>query len=576
MRLKIDWISCLLTATAAGLCMTMAWTMLRASEHVHDAAGWVEHTRHVQSELANLHASLYRTQGLARAYALTHDPAARQETRQAMPLLPAGLAAVQRLTIDNPVQQQRLAAMNLMLDAYTAELQEMLRVLDAGGAAAARQRLAMGAPWRTEDALRNGITAALAHESDLLAARVEMQAVERDGLRQLIFGALAGTFALMLGAILILRLDRRRIAAAEARLAAQNAVLEQRVEERTRTLQHALARIELIFDAMSDGVNSLDRDFRYTYVSRRAGELLQRDPASMLGRCIWDLYPDLLHGEVHRLFDAALQSGQPQEGERLLENYNNVWYAFHIAPAPEGITVFFHDVTRRHMQEQRLREYSARMEQLSRRLIAVGEEQRRILARELHDEIGQGLTAIKFNFSALQAKGPATAARPAADGLELTDRIIAQVRDRMLELRPALLDDLGLTAAVDEYSLRQAARTGMRIDFAPALLLPRLPEEIETTAFRVVQEAIHNALRHAACHRIEVNLEAEDGSLLIEVRDDGKGLAATSPQDPARIGIAGMRERVALLGGRFSIDSPPGGGTVLRAALPLQHPVETA
>ena len=387
--------------------------------------------------------------------------------------------------------------------------------------------------------------------------------------------ALGGaTFLLLAVALLALRQDRRLRLEAETRLVALNANLESALQRRSAELESARAHRIAIFDAMSEGMHALNADWRYTFVSKRAGQLLERDPATMLGRRVWDLYPHLEHGEFRAACERVRTTSLAQEGELLLEEHAHVWYAYQIAPLDDGVAVYFRNVTRRKRQTIELAEYAARMEKLSRRLISVGEEQRRALARELHDDFGQNLAALKLDLGFLAQSGEAAMRARALGGIAVADRLIAGLRDRTLELRPPLLDDHGLAAAVTEYSARQSERSAVTIDYDPRpaeRLAP--PAEVALVAFRLVQESIHNALRYAACSRIEVRIEPEDGYLRVEVRDNGIGLRALAAADGAPgssgMGIDGMRERVALIGGRFAIDSLAGAGVAVRAALPL-------
>jgi signal transduction histidine kinase len=212
------------------------------------------------------------------------------------------------------------------------------------------------------------------------------------------------------------------------------------------------------------------------------------------------------------------------------------------------------------------REAEARMRELSRRLLVVQEEERRALARELHDEVGQQLGAIKLNLKALAA----TARDPTRieDGLAIVDATIAHIRDRALELRPALLDDLGLAAALEWLCRQQAQRSGTSIQFQ-ASPLPALPAELATALYRIAQEGITNALKHASASAIGVSLRTDGNRLDVEVADNGKGFDPATAA--AGIGLPGMRERASSLGGALGIDSKPGLGTKLFARFPLSN-----
>lgn len=205
--------------------------------------------------------------------------------------------------------------------------------------------------------------------------------------------------------------------------------------------------------------------------------------------------------------------------------------------------------------EQRLAE--SRLRELSRRLLRVQEEERRALARELHDEVGQLLGAIKLNLKALANGGPDGAAR-IRDGLEIVNATIAQIRDRALDLRPALLDDLGLAAALDWLCRQQAQRSGVAIAFA-STPLPTLAPDLATAVYRVAQEGITNALKHTRAGQIEIDIRAADDHLDLAITDNGQGFDITciSPG----VGLPGMRERIETLGGRLELKSTPGKGT---------------
>jgi signal transduction histidine kinase len=206
--------------------------------------------------------------------------------------------------------------------------------------------------------------------------------------------------------------------------------------------------------------------------------------------------------------------------------------------------------------EQRLAE--SRLRELSRRLLRVQEEERRALARELHDEVGQLLGAIKLNLKALSPGSDEKNAARIHDGLEIVDATIAQIRDRALDLRPALLDDLGLASALEWLCRQQAKRSGITISFT-ASPLPTLAPDLATAIYRIVQEGITNALKHAVASRIEITVLTTDGKVAVSIVDNGRGF--DSGVVAPGVGLPGMRERVDTLGGRLSLASAHNAGT---------------
>jgi signal transduction histidine kinase len=211
-----------------------------------------------------------------------------------------------------------------------------------------------------------------------------------------------------------------------------------------------------------------------------------------------------------------------------------------------------------------------RLKLLSQRLIEVEEVERRHLARELHDEVGQVLTALKLSLDAIDRIPPPAGQAHLRDARQHLDDLLARVRDLSLDLRPAMLDDLGLLAALLWLVDRYSHRTNIQIHIEHRGLDRRLAPTIETGAYRIVQEALTNVARHSGVTQATVRLWVEDGTLTIQIVDKGKGfdpgLAAT---DSARGGVLGMRERARLLGGDLTVESTPGEGTRVTAQLPV-------
>lgn len=234
------------------------------------------------------------------------------------------------------------------------------------------------------------------------------------------------------------------------------------------------------------------------------------------------------------------------------------------------------DVTERKNAEAQLRSYHERLKALSQQVLHTQETERRRLARELHDEIGQILTAIVLRLHQLKARcGPELHAM-LDDDLAVVNRAIEQVREMSLNLRPPVLDVLGLEAALRWYADNQRHRTGLDVQLVGHLDTEHFDPDLEIACFRVVQEALTNVVRHAKATRAWVELRQDENELNVTVRDDGVGFDVAAVQARAgrgrSFGVLSMQERVELLEGRLEIDSAPGRGTRIGARFPVARP----
>jgi PAS domain S-box-containing protein len=301
---------------------------------------------------------------------------------------------------------------------------------------------------------------------------------------------------------------------------------------------------------------------------------------------------DVLNGRPHLVRDLAVERSYPaarllyangyrsrlsvplQGRERVLGILNMLWRE------PDGPPMAQLEVIRQvgamvalALEKGRLFEevHAARerLEALSQRLLQVQEAERQHIARELHDEIGQALTALKLS---LDAAGSVSLkdvhARLQATQRQL-DELLGRVRNLALDLRPAMLDDLGLLPALVWLFERYGVQAGVHVNFEHRGLERRFNPEIETAAYRIVQEALTNVTRHAGVHEVTVRMWSDASNLCVQIVDHGAGFDAEAALGAGvTSGVAGMRERALLLGGRFTVESAPGKGTRVSAELP--------
>ena len=206
---------------------------------------------------------------------------------------------------------------------------------------------------------------------------------------------------------------------------------------------------------------------------------------------------------------------------------------------------------------------------LSARLLSAQEQERRAISRELHDEVGQSLSALLMEAGHAAASVPSGAAevRRHVDSIKrLAEASVQVIRNMTLLLRPSMLDDFGLVPALEWQAREVSKRTGLLVRVTAEESASELPEEHKTCIYRVVQEALHNCARHSQAQRVNVEVHQENSHIFLLVEDDGTGFDALRVRG---LGLAGMAERVNHLGGTFRVHSRPGGGTRLKAEIPL-------
>jgi PAS domain S-box-containing protein len=338
--------------------------------------------------------------------------------------------------------------------------------------------------------------------------------------------------------------------------------------------------------------NVFDQALEGIYRSSPEGRCLTANPAfaKMLG---YDSPQDIVLSvtdAAHQLFvdpaDRLRYSRQLEENE-IVRGYESqlvrkdgttIWVSASCRRVlgPDGNTLYFEgfveDITERKRAAQDLQRSFEQLRALAGRLQSAREEERKKVSREIHDELGQALTAIKMDLAlVLQALPPdkEPAAQRGKAAMMLLDQTVQTVRRIATELRPSMLDDLGLVAALEWAAEDFQARTGTKCGVSLPEEDIALDQERATALFRIFQETLTNIARHAAATEVNGRLSNQDGVLLLEVRDNGKGVNQEQLCAPTSLGILGMRERALLLGGDLTITGAPGQGTVVSARIPV-------
>lgn len=293
----------------------------------------------------------------------------------------------------------------------------------------------------------------------------------------------------------------------------------------------------------------------------------------------------LLHAdELHRSLPQASPHKTILE-KKMQAKDGSTWYAEFMLQqlGDDQLFSFVRDITKQKKTELALleanREFdktTAQLRELSDHLLDIREAERKNIAREIHDELGQQLTILKLDMSWLHKKlqkyEDAAVLKKTGDTLQLLNETIKTVRRIATELRPSMLDDLGLIEAIEWQSKEFGKRTGIRITFECSIPHLPVPGSIATSLFRIYQEALTNVARHAKARNVFSNLQLQDDQVILTIKDDGTGFDLQTIGVKKTLGLLGMKERTLMMGGRFAINSKAGEGTTIVITTSLQSP----
>jgi len=355
--------------------------------------------------------------------------------------------------------------------------------------------------------------------------------------------------------------------------------IRQSEEAKTRLLERMQAS-ESMFRSIAENapefIIQIDREGRIVFINRLHSNLRSEE---VLGSRLQDWTLEEYRNTMSEAIARVFESGESQSFEAQGEGPDNslAWYSSRLGPVivsgkVASVIVIGHDITQFKRHEEQLREYAQRLQALSRRLLEVQEQERRHLARELHDEIGQILTGLKLSLELSLRGSDKSPLCNLEEAQQLVRDLTARIRDLSLHLRPTMLDDLGLLPALLWHFQRYTGQTDIHVNFEHGGLDRRLPPELETGIYRIVQEALTNAARHAKIKEIRVSIRIHNGTLVLSIEDEGDGFDAGKVLAArASSGLSGMQERAVLLGGRFLVRSAKGAGTRLLVEFPIPN-----
>ena len=363
-------------------------------------------------------------------------------------------------------------------------------------------------------------------------------------------------------------------------------------ESRKSRMQEALdaahARLRAILESAMDAIIAIDERQQIVIFNHAAEEVFRCPRREALGAPLERFIPER-HRANHRshveafagsgaksrrMGDTGILWGLRADGEEFpievsISQAVVAGQTYHVA--------ILRDSTRRKQYEDVLNAQQAEMRELSARVLEAREEEKTLIARELHDELGQLLTALKMDLAWMRERLPSARSELTAKAQQMNamlDQTVASVRRISANLRPLMLDDLGLADAAQWLVEDFGRRSGIecRLDIDSSTELETLERPAATAVYRALQESLTNIARHSGAKRARVALSLKDGQLELDIEDDGRGITADEATKSRSLGLKGMRERISYLGGSLAVEGTPGQGTRVRIRLPVAIP----
>ena len=532
--------------------------LLRATQTLFDSEALVSHTREVQAALGSLSSQIYQLTNSRRGFTITNDQSFLDEYHAASAQVPEDLGRLRQLTADRQDRQQELSQVSKDIDSLLSLINRSLNSRIAGASNSAvdiqitRQTAALG------NHIQSSLQKIGEEEDHLLAERQTTSGTNYRHTLRLIFASFI--IALML-------------------LVAEMFLLSYEFTRHRQTEHAALQSQEIVnafFSSSTIAFGILDSHFRYTRVNDVLPQMAGLTREDVLGSPVSQVFGELgtraetILNEVFQtgnpILDREVSSelpARPGEIRHWLVNY------FPIRERSGTVTqvgVTAVDVTARRNAEDALRK-------LSGRLLGIQDQERRRIARELHDSLGQYLAGMKIAIDMLASRSAQKDPLLIECG-DILERAISETRTLSHLLHPPLLDEAGFASAASWFVAGFSQRSGIPVALDLPTDLQRLPDAVEIALFRILQESLTNVHRHSRAKSAEISLDVDAEQVTLQVRDHGRGMSANvisqieAESSKLGVGLAGMRERIHELGGEFVVSSN-GNGTTISASIPL-------
>src|SRR5438874_1053272 len=544
-------------AIAVVLLVGSSILLLRATHSLFDSEALVSHTREVQTALEGLSSEVFQLTNSRRGFLIAGDHSFLNDYHTAEALVPGDLDRLRRLTTDRADRQQELSQV-------TDDVQALFNLINGSlnsHLAATSSRDMDIRVTRQTAAIANRVQTTLqkmGREEDQLLA--ERQIASRTNYRhtlRLIFASFIIALMLLVAEMLLISYEFTR---------------HRKTEYAARQSQEI---VNAFFSSSAIGFGILDSQFRYTRVNDVLPRMAGLKPEDLLGTPVSEVFAETgLRAET--VLRGVIESGQPvldrEVSARLPGKPGDLrhWLVNYFPIREDGgavtqVGVTAVDVTARRNAEDALRT-------LSGRLLGIQDQERRRIARELHDSLGQYLAGLKIAVDMLASRSPQQDPL-LVECADILERAIAETRTLSHLLHPPLLDEAGFASAASWFVAGFSQRSGIPVSLDLPPDLQRLPEAIEIALFRVLQESLTNVHRHSRAKSAEISLDVDAEQVTIEIRDHGRGMPPhiirqiEAETSKLGVGLAGIRERIHELGGKFVVSSSAHGTTV-HASIP--------
>jgi|GEM_PF-2574238 PAS domain S-box-containing protein len=355
---------------------------------------------------------------------------------------------------------------------------------------------------------------------------------------------------------------------------AWEAVVRRRAED---ALKESEEKFRGLADSIEDTFFALDQTMTFTYANEACGTLFGILPDDLIGRAYSSVALDREHEWIGDIYEGIIRRGKSRRFEAQFKKDENqaIWYEIHAYPSDVGCSVLIKDITKRKRAEVELQHLTQRMRQLSARAMEASEEERKRIARELHDQVGQNITAFGIALGRIAAEAPPNAAKALKPLLDNAQQMLETTAEHvygvMSELRPAVLDDYGIASAIRWYAREFADRNNIDVVVHGEDPHMRLGATVGIALYRAVQEALNNVAKHAVASHVTITVASTSQATHVSIADDGIGFDPDNRIQPGTEGgwgLLGIQERLELAGGCLHIIASPGHGTEIHMEVP--------